>query len=111
MTDDIHSLLLIAVIAGVTMLLRFLPFMIFGNGKKTPAYITYLSSVLPYAIMGMLVIYCLRNIGFTEAPHGLPELIAGAVVVGLHLWKKKTLLSIAGGTAVYMILVQTVFLH
>ena len=106
---DVHSAILIAVVAGVTMLLRFLPFAVFGKGKKTPAYITYLSSVLPYAIMGMLVVYCLKDISLVEAPHGLPELLAGAIVVGLHLWKKNTLLSIATGTVAYMMLIQFVF--
>lgn len=104
--SDIRAALLIAVVAAVTMLLRFLPFAIFGGGRKTPPFITYLSSVLPYAIMGMLVVYCLRNVSLVTAPHGLPELLAAAVVVGLHLWKKNTLLSIAVGTAVYMFLVQ-----
>lgn len=107
--SDTRAILLIGVVAAVTMLLRFLPFVIFGGGKKTPGYITYLSSVLPYAIMGMLVIYCLRNVSLVTAPHGLPELLASAVVVGLHLWKKNTLLSIAVGTVVYMFLVQIVF--
>ena len=107
--SNTRAALIILVVSSVTMLLRFLPFVIFGGGKKTPAYITYLSSVLPYAIMGMLVIYCLRNVSLVTAPHGLPELLAAVVVVGLHLWKKNTLLSIAAGTVVYMFLVQMVF--
>lgn len=101
--------MLVAVTAGVTLLLRALPFVIFGGKRKTPAFITYLSSVLPYAIIGMLVVYCLRKIELMAAPHGLPELIACAAVAGLHLWKKNTLLSIAAGTVVYMALVQAVF--
>lgn len=107
--SDIHSVSIIAVAAAVTMILRFLPFVVFGRGKKTPSYITYLSSVLPYAIMGMLVVYCLKDVSITEAPHGLPELIAGSAVVGLHLWKKNTLLSITAGTVAYMLLIQFVF--
>lgn len=107
--SNTRAALIILVVSSVTMLLRFLPFVIFGGGKKTPAYITYLSSVLPYAIMGMLVIYCLRNVSLVTAPHGLPELLAAVVVVGLHLWKKNTLLSIAAGTIVYMFLVQMIF--
>lgn len=107
--SNTRAALIILVVSSVTMLLRFLPFVIFGGGKKTPAYITYLSSVLPYAIMGMLVIYCLRNVSLVTAPHGLPELLAAVVVVGLHLWKKNTLLSIAAGTVVYMFLVQMIF--
>lgn len=106
---DLHSMILIAVVAAVTMLLRFLPFAVFGKHKKTPDYIAYISSVLPYAIMGMLVIYCLKDVSITAATHGLPELIAGAVVVGLHLWKRNTLLSIVTGTVVYMLLIQFVF--
>lgn len=107
--SNTRAALIILVVSSVTMLLRFLPFVIFGGGKKTPAYITYLSSVLPYAIMGMLVIYCLRNVSLVTAPHGLPELLAAVVVVGLHLWRKNTLLSIAAGTVVYMFLVQMIF--
>lgn len=106
--SETRAALLIVVVAAVTMLLRFLPFLIFGGDKKTPKYITYLSSVLPYAIMGMLVIYCLRNVSVTTAPHGLPELIAAVTVVGVHLWKRNTLLSIAAGTVLYMFLVQMV---
>ena len=106
---DLHSMVLIAVVAAVTMFLRFLPFAVFGKNKKTPDYINYISSVLPYAIMGMLVVYCLKDVSITAAPHGLPELIAGAVVVGLHLWKRNTLLSILVGTVTYMLLIQCVF--
>lgn len=104
-----HSALMVAVIALVTVLLRFLPFLIFRGDKKTPEFITYLGKVLPFAIMGMLVIYCLRNISFASSPFGIPELIAVAVVVVLHLWKRNTLLSIIGGTACYMVLVQLIF--
>lgn len=106
---DMNGIWMILVIAAVTALLRFLPFMIFSGNKKTPPYITYLSGVLPYAIMGMLVVYCLKNVNIFAPPFGLPELLAGAFVVGLHLWKRNTLLSIAGGTALYMVLVQVVF--
>jgi branched-subunit amino acid transport protein AzlD len=107
--SDGYALALVLVIAAVTMLLRFFPFLIFGSGRQTPAYITYLSTVLPYAIMGMLVVYCLKSVSLFTAPHGLPELLAGALVVGLHLWKRNTLLSIAAGTVAYMFLVQIVF--
>ncbi|MBQ4599043.1 MAG: branched-chain amino acid transporter permease [Clostridia bacterium] len=105
---DLHSGLLIAVIAAVTMLLRFLPFLVFGN-RETPAFVTYLGKVLPYAVMGMLVVYCLRNISFVASPHGIPELVSVALVALLHIWKRNTLLSIIGGTACYMVLVQVVF--
>ena len=105
---ELHSAALVAVIAAVTMGLRFLPFVIF-RGRETPPFIAYLGKVLPYAIMGMLVVYCLRGTVLTAAPHGIPELLACAVVVGLHLWKKNTLLSIIAGTVCYMVLVQMVF--
>jgi len=109
MMPESQALLTILVIAGVTILLRFLPFLIFRGHKKTPPYLVYLGKVLPYAIMGMLVIYCLKSVSLAEVPHGLPELIALAVVVGLHLWKRNTLISIASGTICYMLLVQFVF--
>ncbi|MBQ9133706.1 MAG: branched-chain amino acid transporter permease [Clostridia bacterium] len=105
---DLHSVWLIAVIAAVTALLRFLPFLIFGS-RETPTFVTYLGKVLPYAVMGMLVVYCLRNISFVASPHGIPELLSVALVALLHLWKRNTLLSIIGGTACYMVLVQVVF--
>lgn len=104
-----HAILTIAVIALVTILLRFLPFWIFGGKRETPEFITYLGKVLPYAIMGMLVVYCLKNVSLTTTPFGLPELIAGGLVVLLHAWKGNSLLSIVGGTMVYMFLVQVVF--
>lgn len=105
---DIHSVLLVAVVSLVTMLIRFLPFLVF-SGRETPKFITYLGKVLPYAVMGMLCIYCLRGISFTAAPHGIPELISVALVALLHLRKRNTLLSIIGGTVCYMLLVQLVF--
>ncbi len=103
------AVILIAVISVVTMILRFLPLWIFGNGKQTPAVVQYLGKVLPYAIMGMLVIFCLKGVSFVRAPFGIPEMIACGVVVGLHIWKRNTVVSIAGGTIVYMLLVQMVF--
>ena len=107
--SNVHSVLLIVVISLVSMLLRFLPLWVFGNGKQTPRLVQYLGKVLPYAIMGMLVVFCLKGVSLTSAPSGLPELIASAVVVGLHVWKRNTPVSIVGGTVVYMILVQMVF--
>ncbi len=106
---DLHSALMVAVVALVTIALRFAPFLIFRGSKQPPAFVAYLGRVLPYAIMGMLVVYCLRNISFASAPHGAPELIACAVVAALHLWKRNTLISIAGGTVCYMLLIQLVF--
>lgn len=106
---DLHAAALIAVMALVTMALRFLPFLIFNEDRETPPIITYLGKVLPHAIMGMLVVYCLKNVSFLSAPHALPELLSCAVVVLLHLWKRNTLLSIGGGTLCYMLLVQLFF--
>lgn len=99
----------VAVSALVTIALRFLPFLIFRGKRETPALILRLGQVLPYATMGMLVIFCLKNVDPLHAPYGLPEFIAGAVVVGLHLWKRNTLLSIVCGTACYMLLIQHFF--
>ena len=92
-----------------TMATRFLPFFIFSSDKPTPKYIQYLGKALPSAIFGMLVVYCLKNVSFVSGNYGLPEIISILLVVGLHLWKRQMLLSIAGGTVCYMILVQLVF--
>ena len=109
-TDTVHVILLIGVTALVTALLRFLPFLLFGGKRETPAVVQYLGRVLPYAIMGMLVVYCLKGITISAAPFGAPELIASAAVILLHIWKRNTLLSIVAGTLCYMFLVQTVFI-
>ncbi len=106
---DLHSALIIAVIALVTAALRFLPFLIFGENRKTPPLVTYLGQVLPYAIMGMLVVYCLKGISFAAFPFGIPELIGCLTVTLLHIWKRNTLLSIGAGTVCYMLLVQFIF--
>jgi len=92
-----------------TMATRFLPFLVFSTKKPTPRYIQYLGKALPSAIFGMLVIYSLKNVSLLTGSHGLPELISVAATVGLHLWKRQMLLSIAGGTVCYMLLVQFVF--
>ena len=107
--NNTHTALIITVTAIVTIILRFLPFIVFSGKRKTPPFITYLGKVLPYAIMGMLVVFCLKGVSVTSAPYGIPELIATVVVVVLHVLKRNTLLSIIGSTAVYMVLVQTVF--
>jgi len=106
---DLHSALMIAVIALVTAALRFLPFWIFRENRKTPPLIAYLGQVLPFAIMGMLVVYCLKDISFRSAPYGIPEFIGCTVVAALHIWKRNTLLSIGAGTVCYMLLVQFIF--
>ena len=105
---DVHGILIVAVAAGVTMLLRFLPFFIFGE-KKTPEFLDYLGKFLPYAIMAMLVVYCLKGMSFAALGAWEPSVIAVAVVVVLHVWKRNTLVSIVGGTVCYMVLVQCVF--
>ncbi|MBQ1956201.1 MAG: branched-chain amino acid transporter permease [Clostridia bacterium] len=99
----------ITAVVAATMLTRFLPFIIFPAGKPTPKYIVYLGRVLPPAIFGMLVIYCLKDVTILSGSHGIPELISIATVVGLHLWKRQMLLSILVGTVCYMLLVQLVF--
>ena len=106
---DLHSLLIVAVAAVVTASLRFLPFLIFGEKRPTPPRILHLGKVLPQAIMGMLVVYCLKDVRLTAAPFGLPEALGCGVVALLHIWKRNTLLSIGGGTVAYMILVQAIF--
>ncbi|MDQ0859593.1 branched-chain amino acid transporter permease [Bacillus sp. V2I10] len=99
----------IAMVVLGTMLTRFLPFIVFPSGKPTPKYVQYLGKVLPPAVIGLLVIYCFKDVSLLSGSQGIPEFIAVAVVALLHFWKKKMLLSIAGGTIVYMILVQLVF--
>ena len=105
----VQQLVTILVVAAGTVLTRALPFLLFPPGKPTPKYIQYLGKVLPAAVFGMLVVYCLKNVQILSGSHGLPEAIAIAVVAALHLWKKNTLLSIAVGTVCYMLLVQLVF--
>lgn len=102
-----HDIFMVAVIALVTMATRFLPFLIFS--KKTPAVVSHLGKVLPCAIMGMLVVYCLKDVNFLAGSHGIPELVCCAVTAGLHVWKRNSLLSIGGGTVLYMLLIQLVF--
>ena len=106
---DLHDILLVAVVALVTIALRFLPFWVFGENRTTPPLITHLGKVLPFAIMGMLVVYCLKDVKLTAAPFGIPEAIGCALVASLHIWKRNTLLSIGAGTLCYMLLVQFVF--
>jgi len=102
-----NAAVLIAVMALATAALRFLPFLVFR--KHAPAYIVYLGRVLPAALIGMLVVYCLKDVRIASAPHGLPELLAGTAVVLLQAWKRNSLLSILAGTLIYMLLTQMVF--
>lgn len=104
-----QQVITVATVVIGTMLTRFLPFMIFPAGKPTPKYIQYIGKVLPSAIFGLLIIYCLKNISIFKGSHAIPEAIAISVVIILHLWKRQMLLSIAGGTICYMLLVQMVF--
>ena len=92
-----------------TLLTRFLPFLVFSEKKKTPKFIEYLGKALPAAIFALLVVYCLKNVDLTAGSHGIPEFISVAVVAALHLWKRKILFSMAGGTLCYMLLVQLIF--
>lgn len=107
--SPIHSVFIILVVAVTTFITRLIPFVVFPKGKEVPQVIQYLGKVLPPAVIGMLVIYCFKSVQVTTFPFGLPELIAGAVVVLLHIWKRNNLLSIGVGTVLYMTLVQTVF--
>ncbi len=100
---------IVAALAGATMITRFLPFLLFPAGRKIPRYVEYLGKTLPYATIGLLVVYCLKDVQVSGGCHGLPEMIAVSVIVGLHWWKGNSLLSIGAGTAVYMALVQKVF--
>ena len=104
-----QALITILVIAAVTVLTRVLPFALFPGNKKTPEFILYLGEVLPFAIIGMLVVYCFKSVSFFQAPFGLPEVIAGVFVIMIHKWKHNLLLSIGGGTILYMLLVQLIF--
>lgn len=104
-----QRLITIAAIALGTLLTRFLPFIAFPSGKPTPKFVRYLGKVLPAAVFGLLVVYCLKDVSLSTWPHGLPELLSIAFVVVLHLWKRQMLLSVAGGTILYMLLVQFVF--
>ena len=107
MNINMHAAILIAAMSITTILLRFLPFLVFKN--ETPPYIAYLGKVLPPAIIGMLVIYCLKDVTLTASPFGIPELIAAACVVVLQVCRRNSLISILTGTAIYMVLVQMIF--
>lgn len=104
-----QQIITIGLCALATMLTRFLPFIIFSEHKPIPPLVHYLGWALPPAVFGMLVVYCLKGVGFLSGTHGLPELISIAVVAALHLWRRQMLLSIVGGTVCYMLLVQFVF--
>lgn len=104
-----QTLIMILAIALGTMITRFLPFVLFPDHKEVPPYIEYLGKALPCAVIGLLVVYCVKEAQLFEKPYALSEAIAVLCVIGLHLWRRNTLLSIGGGTLVYMLLVQWVF--
>lgn len=108
-TALMQQLFLVGVLAAATALTRFLPFWLFPAGKPVPRVVSYLGTVLPGAVLGLLVVYCLKDVPWTGPAHGVPELLAVAAVVLLHRYKRNTLLSIGGGTVLYMLLVQWVF--
>lgn len=101
-----YALLMIAVIALVTALLRFLPFLIFNGRRPVPAVIRYLGAVLPYSVMSMLVVYCLKDVSFGNYTDWIPSLLSVGAVIVLHIWKRNTLLSIIGATVCYMVLIR-----
>lgn len=107
--DTTHALLTILVIGAVNILLRFLPNLLFSGKRKTPRFLLVLGEALPHAVMGMLIIYCLRNVSVVTYPYGLPELIACVLTAALHFWRHNSLLSIGCGVVCYMLLVQVVF--
>ena len=109
MLTPIQTLIIICMVALGTMITRFLPFVLFKGDKANNAYITYLGQVLPYSAIGLLVVYCLKDVSFKGFPYGIPEIVSVVFIAGLHYWKENTLLSIGAGTVLYMVLVQVVF--
>lgn len=105
----IREILIVAAMVVGTMITRFLPFILFPAGKQTPKFVDFLGKTLPFATMGLLVVYCLKGVSITAAPHGLPELLAILLIVILHRMKGNSLLSIGAGTVFYMFLVQMIF--
>ena len=109
MTDHMHAMIVIAVIGLAVLATRIVPVLIFGRGEQVPEFILYLGRVVPYTAMGLLIVYCLRDMPVLDAPHGLPEIISLTVVTVTYLWKRNTILSVVAGTALYMFLVQSIF--
>ena len=105
----VQILAIILAVSLGTQITRWLPFLLFPESKQPPKVVLYLGKVLPPAMMGLLTVYCFKNVAWLSGTHGAPELLASAAVVGLHLWKRNVLFSIAGGTVLYMVLVQAVF--
>jgi branched-subunit amino acid transport protein AzlD len=108
-SDFLIPFYVILVVAAATFLTRFLPFALFGGGKEVPALVKNLGDLLPPAVIAILVVYCLKGVSLMVVPHGFPEFISVGIVALLHIWKRNNLLSIGGGTLLYMVLVQMVF--
>ena len=104
-----QSLLFFGIVALITVFTRAAAFLLFPEGRRTPRFVTYLGKVLPYTMIGLLVVYCLKDVAWLSGTHGAPELISIALTAGLHVWRRNTLVSIAAGTVCYMLLVQFVF--
>jgi branched-subunit amino acid transport protein AzlD len=104
-----QTFIIILSITLATMLTRFLPFVFFPDDKEVPSYVLYLGNILPYAMSGLLVVYCLKGVSFTNFPFALPEIISILLIIILHPWRKNSLLSIGAGTISYMLLIQFVF--
>lgn len=109
MSDHTHALIIILVMGLATMATRLLPVLIFGRGEKVPELILYLGKVVPYTAMGLLIIYCLKDVSLFKGSHALPEIISLAVVSGSYLWRRNTIFSVVIGTVLYMILIQFIF--
>ena len=105
----IQRIITISMIVLGTIITRFLPFILFPPSKETPKFIKYLGVVLPPAVLGMLVVYYLKDVSILTGSHGIPELISIVFIISIHIWKRKMLISIAGGTILYMFLIQVVF--
>lgn len=106
----VQALIIVGAVTLGTVITRFLPFILFRRQTSATSYIGYLGSVLPYAAIGLLVVYCLKGVSFLHTPHGIPEAIAIIIIAVLHYWKGNALLSIGAGTVIYMVLVQVVFI-
>ncbi len=109
MLTTLQSLMIIIVIAVVTLFTRAIPFLIFSGQGETPKYVVYIGKVLPAAVIGMLIIYCVKNVSVLKLPYGIPEVVSIITVASLHIWKRNNLISILGGTVTYMFLIQFVF--
>ena len=109
MIDYTHAFLIILAMGVATLATRIAPVLIFGRDRKVPELILYLGKVMPYTAMGLLIVYCLKDVSILEGSHGLPEGIALAVVIASYIWKRNTIFSVVLGTVLYMVLVQAVF--